>query len=123
MAHPFFKHPLVKRLPFLILVAVGLLIWRTGYLPHQRDLVFDVPQDPTIREIDVQIYQGDDLIKRETFFLPNGPQGSLESHLSIGRGHYSVRTWVKRDGRAPESGDQPLEVRGEDVVSLSLLPR
>ena len=123
MAHPLFKHPLVKRLPFLILVVIGLAIWRTGYLPHERDLVFSVPPDPTIREVEVQIYAGPELLKRETFYLPQGPNGSLEARLSIGRGSYSVRSYVKRDGRPPETADQPFQVAGEDVVSLSLLPR
>ena len=79
------QHPLVRRLPFLLVVALGLLFWRTGYLPHSRTLVWRMPADRSIREVEIQLYQGEDLFKRETFELPQGPQGDLVEHVSLGR--------------------------------------
>lgn len=114
--------PLWKRLPFLLVVAVGLLIWKTGYMPKDRTLVWDLPDDPSIRGVEVQLYDGHELLKREQFFFPSGPSGKLEEHVRLGRGDYQVRFVVTRDGQPLRSSQQPLQLRSEEVVERPVHP-
>ena len=120
-----FQHPLVKRLPFLLLVAVGVIVFKTGYLPRSRELVWRMPDDRSIREVEVQLYDGDehDLLKRETFNLPNGPEGDLVEHVSLGRGDYVARVFVRREGKPLASAAFPLHVTGDDLLQMPLIAR
>jgi len=108
--------PLWKRLPFLLLVAVGVLIWRTGYMPKDRTLVWDLPDDASIRQVEVQLYEGEDLLKREQFFFPDGPRAKVEEHVKLGRGDYQVRFVFEREGKPLQSRHLTLHLTNEEVV-------
>lgn len=111
---------LLKRLPFLALVAIGLIVWRTGYLPKDRTLVWDLPDDPSIRGAEVQLWEGQTLLKREQFFFPSGPSGKLEEHLRLGRGDYRVRFFLQREGKPLSTSTMPLHVADEDVIERAV---
>jgi hypothetical protein len=119
----FLTHPLVKRLPWLILVVIGIAIFKSGYLPAKRELVWRMPADPAIREVEVQLYDGDELLKREAFSLPKGPVGDLVEEIHLGRGQYVARLFVRRDGGAVQTAAVPFQVAGDEVIALPLIAR
>ena len=62
------KSPLWTRLPFLLVAAVGIFFWQggLGLFPAERELIWRVPGPySTVRKVEVQVYDGDELLKRE----------------------------------------------------------
>lgn len=110
------KSQLWKRLPFLILVGAGLLFWRAGYFPRDRTLVWDLPDDPSLRSVEVQLYQGTELLKREQFFFTRGPRAKVEEHVKLGRGDYQLRFFLAREGKPLETVTVPLHLGSEELV-------
>lgn len=111
---------LLKRLPFLLVLAVGLAIWKTGYLPQDRTLVWTVPDDPTIGQVEIQIWDGDVLLTRDELTYPDGPPSQISQKARLGRGDYRVQVWVERRGLPPISGRTTLEVRGKSLIEQPL---
>lgn len=109
-----------KRLPFLLIVAVGLLFWKSGYMPKDRTLVWDLPNDASIRQVEVQVYQGNELLKREQFFFDHGPTAKVEEHLKLGRGDYQVILLFERAGKPQEVHQLPLHLGSEEVVEQTI---
>lgn len=111
---------LLKRLPFLLLVAVGLIVWKTGYLPKDRTLVWNLPPDASIRSFEVQVSQGDKLLEREQFFYPQGPADRVEEHVKLGRGDYVARFFLQREGKPEASSSVEFRVGNEDVIERNV---
>ncbi len=113
MALDWRRHPLARRLPFLVLVAFGLWWWKGVDVP-ERELVWrlDGPGWSTIRSLDVQVKDAEgELVKRETRAFPRGPPGSLTVKADLPAGTYTV--WVfARGAEGPSLGPR--------VESLSL---
>ena len=102
------QHPLLKRLPFLLLVALGLWLWKGARAP-ERELVWRLegPGWGDIRALDFQV-KGEDgeLVKRETRTYPQGPPGAVSLQVALPPGAYEV--WVF--ARAERGASRPPRV-------------
>ncbi len=89
-----------KRLPLLVLVGVGLLLWKTGafgFLPSDRTLIWRFPVSYSeVRKIELQIWDGDALIKREEHSYASGLVGEPTFKLPLASGvHRAIGTvWL-----------------------------
>ncbi len=121
--HGWRKHPLAKRLPVLLLAALGFWLWRTTDTPERElRLQFDGPEWSTARALDLQVLNEDGtLLKREERFYTSGPPPEETFKVDLPEGSWRTRVFVKVEGR-PERVrlDEVLEV-GEDVYIVRQL--
>lgn len=91
-----------KRLPLLLLLAAGVWLWRGGggIFPAGRELVWQLPDDRSIREVELQLWAGEQLLKRESRFFPSGPALEMVQKLSLREGDYQARVFIGREGAA-----------------------
>lgn len=94
---------LKKRLPALVLAAIGIFLWRhSGALfPTEREFLWQVTGEAaTVRQIEVQVWDTSQLLKRETQQFPNGMMSDWSQQVSLKDGEYDVRVFVDRQGAA-----------------------
>ncbi len=88
------QHPLLRRLPLLVLVALGLWLWQVTNVPD-RELVWHLegPGWGEIRAVEFQIKdEGGELVRREERFFTGAPPASLTVKTELPAGTYQV--WV-----------------------------
>ncbi len=84
------KHPLMKRLPLLLLVALGLWLWKGSDVP-ERELVWrlDGPGWSDIRALEFQVKAEDgELLKREEHRFQGSAPGSITQKMALPSGSY-----------------------------------
>jgi hypothetical protein len=94
-------HPLARRLPLLLLVGLGVWLWRVTDSPA-REIVLqlDGPGWSEVRAIDLQVVgPAGELLEREERFFREGPPPELTTKLDLEAGTYRVQLFVKREGR------------------------
>ncbi|WP_395827348.1 hypothetical protein [Archangium violaceum] len=114
------QHPLMKRLPLLLLLAMGLWLWRGSEVP-ERELVWRLvgPGWGEIRAIDLQVKNADgELVKRETHTFQAGPPSSVTLKTELPAGTYEV--WVFARGESGPSRPPRVErlTLGEEDVRV-----
>jgi hypothetical protein len=103
------KHPLLRRLPVLLLAALGLWLWK-GVDAPERELVWRLegPGWSEIRALDLQVKNADgELVKRETHAFPAGPPDALGLKTELPSGTYEV--WVFARGESGPSRPPRVE--------------
>ncbi|MCY1078198.1 hypothetical protein [Archangium lansingense] len=113
------QHPLLKRLPFLLLIGLGLWLWQGTQAPS-RELVWRLegPGWNDIRALDFQVKNADgELVKRETRSFQMGPPSALSLTTDdLPSGAYEV--WVFARGESGPSRPplvERLTLGDEDV--------
>ncbi|MGZ3460700.1 MAG: hypothetical protein ACXU86_19610 [Archangium sp.] len=94
------QHPLLKRLPLLLLVALGLWLWKSSSVP-ERELVWHLegPGWSEIRALDFQVKNADgELVKRETFSFQEGPPDSITLKADLPSGTYEAWVFARGEG-------------------------
>lgn len=94
------KSALAKRLPLLLLVALGLYLWQVTGTP-ERDVAFQLagPGWASVRAVDLQISDPEgQLLKREERFFPTGPPPELTYKVDLPEGTWDAALFVKREG-------------------------
>ncbi len=89
---------LKRRLPLLLMLGIGLLVWKGGFglWATDRTLVFRLPVSAVeVRAVEIQIFEGETLLKREELNFPSGLQAELQSKLPMTRGPHRALVWVK----------------------------
>lgn len=94
-------HPLAKRLPLLLLAALGFWLWRTTSAPERElRLQLEGPGWSTARALDLQVLDGEgNILKREERFFSSGPPPELAFPLDLPEGDWRARFFVKLEGR------------------------
>lgn len=101
------SHPLLKRLPILIVAAAGFWLWDATKVP-ERELVWHLegPGWARVQSLELQVLgEGEELLKREERFFPEGAPGDVVVPLALRPGSYRVRFFL----RTPE-GTLPARV-------------
>jgi hypothetical protein len=112
--------PLARRLPILIVVGLGLLLWRSPLFPQPHTVVWERPVGLDIASAEVQLWRGDVLLARAEW--PDASRGALTQQLTLRGGPVRALAFLRlRDGTLRQSA-QTLPVGGEDVVHVALLP-
>jgi len=111
---------LLRRLVPLVLVGIGVLLWRSPLLPQPVTIVWDRPFGTQIVSAEVQLWRDDMLLARVEW--PDATEGTLTQRLSLRPGPVRALSFVRlRDGSSGR-GDQVLEVGRAEVVHAPLLP-
>lgn len=94
------KSALLKRLPLLAAVALGLWLWQSDLFPQERQLVWTLPNDaPVLQRLEIQIWSDGELLKREELF-PSGPLTEVRQSLVLREGEYRVEAYAYPRGAA-----------------------
>ena len=111
---------LLRRLVPLVLVGIGVLLWRSPLLPQPVTIVWDRPFGTPIVSAEVQLWRDDTLLARVEW--PDATEETLTQRLSLRPGPVRALSFIRlRDGSAGR-GDQVLEVGRAEVVHAPLLP-
>lgn len=112
------RHPLLRRLPFLLVVALGLWLWRGADAP-ERELVWRMegPGWSDIRALDFQVKNAEgELVKRETRSFQAGPPEALSLRTELPSGTYEVWVFARgEDGPSRPPLVERLTLGDEDV--------
>ncbi len=122
-------HPLLKRLPLLVLVALGLWLWKTSGA-SERELVWRLegPGWSDIRAVEFQVKDADgELLMRESRFFQGGPPGSISLKAELPSGTYEVWVFARGEGEPPRQprverltlGDEDVRIEREVRVPTS----
>ena len=106
----------------IALIGVGLFFWKGGLgsFATDRELIWRVPGPySTVRKVEVQIYDGDELLKREEWMLPGGLTVDPTDKVRLKEGTYVTHLLVWREGKAEAEGYRiPLSIKGEGPFVL-----
>lgn len=101
------KHPLLRRLPLLLVV--GLFIWLWKDSSNERDLVWvlEGPGWSDIRALEFQVKNAEGgTEKRESLTFPRGPSIVITEKVNLSPGTYEV--WVFVRGESGPSRRLPV---------------
>ncbi|WP_371876594.1 hypothetical protein, partial [Pyxidicoccus fallax] len=120
------SHPLAKRLPVLLLAALGFWLWRTTGTPERElRLQFEGPGWSAVRAMDLQVLDEEGkVLKREERFFASGPPPEVTVEVDLPEGTWRTWLFVKLEGREERVRlDESLQV-GEDryIVRQLRLP-
>ena len=106
----------------LVLAGLGAFLWKGGFglLPTERLLAWKVRGDfATIRRLELQLYDGETLIKREELKTPTGLSLEPTQKLVLGKGRYTARMLVWREKAAePESTSSEVVVDDAEAITV-----
>ena len=92
----------VRRLPLLLILLVAYVIWRGafGLFATNRAVVWNLPVEySAVRRLELQIWQGEELLKREERVYPGGITSELRSEVLLKGGpHRAIVTAWSADG-------------------------
>jgi len=80
-----------KRLPFLIMLALGFVLWRGGFgfLATERTLTWRLPVAyGEVRRLELQVWDGETLLGRQELTTPTGLLAEPETRLPLTRGEH-----------------------------------
>lgn len=115
------QHPLLRRLPFLLLVALGLWLWKGAEVP-ERELVWRLegPGWSDIRTVELQLKNADgEVVKRVVHAFPGSPPSAItDKEVRLPSGTYEVWVFVRGESgpsRPPHVGRLTLGDEDERV--------
>ena len=95
------RHPLLRRLPLLALVGVGLWLWQATE-PPEHSLVWrlDGAGWSAVRGLEFQVTGPDgQTLKREEHFFPAAPPSEVTLKVDLPEGSYRALIFVKEPGQ------------------------
>lgn len=114
-----FSHPLARRLPILVVAAVGIWLWRAGNA--EREIYWRLPPDrASISQLEIQLRSEDGtLVKREAFSGARLSQSDeITQKISAPDGTYDAIIVIDREG-----GEQRIERRQIEVLEQGTVVR
>lgn len=91
-----------RRIPLLLVLGLGLFVWKNGFglLATERTLEWRLPVAyADLRHVELQLWRGEVLLKREERVFSEGLSSSLENTVPLTRGlHRAVSVVQLRDG-------------------------
>ncbi len=121
------KRRLLTRLPIIAVVILGWWFWQGGggFLPKEREFVWRLPGEyGSIRKVELQVWDGDTLLKREELQTPKGLMTDPTQKLAVGGGMIKAEALVWREGKEqPEVFKMQRRLSDESLVVISLSGR
>jgi hypothetical protein len=117
------SHPLMKRLPLLVLAALGLWLWQTTGTP-ERELVWrlDGSAWSSVRGLDFQVMDAEGkILKREERFFTGAPPFEVTLKVALPEGTYRTLIFVKEEGRPTRPPLEESLTIGEEQYVLRTL--
>ncbi len=116
---------LLRRLPVLAVVAVGVLLWRAPFFPQERTLVYQLPDRfSAATHVDLQLYDDDGalLSREQRYFSPaNGAPRELSQKITLRAGRYRAQVFARLPGEAAiASATAELDVRREPTLVAAI---
>lgn len=115
-----------RRLPFLILLGIGFVLWRSGFgfLASERQLTWRFPvQYGAIRKLELQVWDADALLKREEQTLPAGLTAEPTTRVPLKRGpHRAVASLWLEGTPAPQNFQADFDPEAKESLVLSMSP-
>ncbi len=121
MTEGLLRHPFLRRAPLLLLVAAGVLLWRSSLFPQPRTLLWELPEVVDVTRAEVQLWQGPKLVARAEW--PDHPQGPLRQQLQLRAGRYRALTFLELPGGTEEHHAQEVLLGAEETLRLPLRAR
>ncbi len=111
-----FRHPLLRRLPLLIVAVIGIWLWK-AHVGSERQVIWQLPASVgAVERVEIQLRdQGGDLVKREAWFLENQRPGELTQNVKLPSGEYQAQIFVTREGKT-RTVQMPVSIDGDIVV-------
>jgi hypothetical protein len=109
-----------KRLPILVVVALGLWLWRSPLFPQPRTFIWDRPLGLEVTAAEVQLWRDGTLLARAEW--PDATRGTLSQELTLRPGSLRVLTFARLGDGSRHQGEQTLSLSSETVVHAPLLP-
>jgi hypothetical protein len=113
----------MKRLPLLVLAALGLWLWQTTSTP-ERELVWRLDGSgwSAVRGLDFQVTGADGkILKREERFFSAAPPPEVTLKVALPEGSYQTLIFVKEEGRPTRPPlVEPLTIGQEQYVLRTL---
>lgn len=117
------KSPLLVRLPLIVALLLGAWLWNggLGLLPTERELTWKLGGAyGTIRKIELQVWDGDELLLREERSYTGGVTADPQQKLSLKRGEYTAKAVVWRQGAMePTAWSSTFYVQDEKAVAVA----
>jgi hypothetical protein len=111
------KSRLLRRLPVLLVLGLGLLLWRAPFFPQERVWVVELsPEWRAATRLDVQLYDGSEaLLRREERAFTHGAPERLSFDLTLPQGTYRARVFGDFPPGSPQKRwSAELRVGGDD---------
>ncbi|MFZ5471789.1 MAG: hypothetical protein ACOZIN_20360 [Myxococcota bacterium] len=84
-----------------------------------RELVWQLPGErASIREVEIQIYDEGELLKREVLSYPAGLSFDIVQKMSLRDGQYPARVFVRREGRTENIYSPTIHVGSEETITV-----
>lgn len=114
-----------RLIPLLVILAGGLFIWRTGLLgvfPTDRTVIWRFPVSyQEVRRLELQLWQGEELLKREEQSLPSGLVGEPSFKVPLEAGvHRAVANVWLGDAAAPVGFQREFDPAGDETVVIEM---
>lgn len=115
---------LLKRLPLLLFALLGIWLWQggAGFFPTERELTWRLwGEYGQIRKVELQLWQGDSLVKREELSYPTGVTFEPTQKVPLSPGQYAAKVFIWRAAAAqPESKSGTITVSTERAQLVAL---
>ena len=111
-----FRNPLMRRLPLLIVAAIGIWLWQTS-VGSERQVIWQIPASVgAVERVEIQLRdQGGELVKREAWFFEDKRPGELTQQLKLRAGEYQAQIFITRGGQT-RTVQMPVHVDSDIVV-------
>jgi hypothetical protein len=117
------SHPLMKRLPLLVMAGLGVWLWQVTGTP-ERELVWRLDGSgwAAVRAMDFQVTASDGkILKREERFFAAGAPPEVTVKAELPEGSYRALIFVKEEGRPTRPPwVEPLTIGEERYVLRTL---
>jgi hypothetical protein len=111
-----FRHPLLRRLPLLIVAVIGIWLWQTS-VGSERQLIWQIPASiGAVEQVEIQLRdEGGELVKREAWFFESRRPGELTQEVKLRSGQYLAQIFLTREGKT-RTVQVPVNIDGDIVV-------
>ncbi|MCI0573627.1 MAG: hypothetical protein L0Y66_23050 [Myxococcaceae bacterium] len=116
------RHPILGRLPFLLVLIAGLWLWRSGSAPHERELFVSLsgPGAAQVRSMEAQFTTpGGEVTQRTQRFFQGAPPPEVKLSVRLPEGQHPVLVFLEdAEGQPYPVQRLSLEVTEAGAASL-----